>query len=154
MKELTEYRLQLIERLSGAANSFRAECLAVKNPYAPLEEGGWNAHQLAAHTCDVDKLVYGFRARRTVLENNPEFPNFDGEAHMAEHYDPREPLGELLSGFVESVESLAGMLRALPAEAWSRESRHATMGSGFTLQTWVERSLAHIEEHLETIKKR
>ena len=45
------------------------------------------------------------------------------------------------------------MLRALPAEAWSRESRHATMGSGFTLQTWVERGLAHIEEHVETVRK-
>jgi hypothetical protein len=49
------------------------------------------------------------------------------------------------------VESFAAMLRALPAEAWSRESRHAIMGNGFTLQTWVERDLAHIEEHIATV---
>jgi hypothetical protein len=27
------------------------------------------------------------------------------------------------------------------------------MGEDLTLQSWVERSLAHIEEHLETLKK-
>jgi len=153
MKELSEYRMKLMERLADAANAFRTECLALKDPYAPLEEGGWNAHQVAVHTRDVDKLVYGLRARRTALEDNPEFPNFDGDAYLAENYDPTESLSGLLNGFVESVEALIELLRALPVEAWSRESRHATLGSGFTLQTWVERDLAHIQEHLETVKK-
>ena len=58
MKELTEYRANLINELSTAARAFRAACLAVKDPYAPLEPGGWNVHQLAVHTRDVDKLVY------------------------------------------------------------------------------------------------
>jgi hypothetical protein len=44
------------------------------------------------------------------------------------------------------------ILGRLPAEAWSRESRHATFGGGFTLQTWVERDLAHIEEHLKVVQ--
>jgi hypothetical protein len=101
----------------------------------------------------VDKLVYGLRARRTALEDNPEFQNFDGDAYMAGHYDGNEPLDVMLNGLVESVESLAENLRSLPTEAWSRESRHATLGSGFTLQTWVERNLAHIQEHLETVRK-
>ena len=153
MKELSEYRMKLIDRLSGAANEFRAECLALKDPYAPLEEGGWNAHQVAVHTRDVDKLVYGLRARRTALEENPEFPSFDGDAYLAEHYDASEPLDDLLDGFVVSVQYLADNLRTLPPEAWSRESRHATLGSGFTLQAWVERDLAHIQEHLESVKK-
>jgi len=143
----------MINRLIEAANHFRDACLAVKDPYAPLEEGGWNVHQVAVHTRDVDKLVYGARARRTAVEDNPEFPNFDGDAYMAENYDAKESLNKLLDGFVESVESLTQKLRLLPVEAWSRESRHATMGSGFTLQTWVERDLAHIEEHAETVKK-
>jgi len=153
MKELKGYRTRLINRLVEAANRFREACLAVKDPHAPLEDGGWNVHQVAVHTRDVDQLVYGQRARRTAVENNPEFPNFDGDAYMAEHYDKNESLNTLLNGFVESVESLAGMLRQLPVEAWSRESRHSTMGSGFTLQTWVERGLSHIEEHIETVKK-
>ncbi|HET9590626.1 MAG TPA: DinB family protein [Anaerolineales bacterium] len=152
MKELTEYRVNLVDKLASTAKEFRAACQAVKDPYAPLEENGWNVHQVAVHTRDVDKLVYGLRTRRTALEDNPEFQNFDGEAYMAEHYDAGESLDELLDGFVESVESLADYLRSLPTEVWSRESRHATLGSDFTLQTWVERELAHIQEHLEMVK--
>ena len=62
MKELTEYRTRLIENLEQAAKEFRAQCLAVKDPFAPLEEGGWNTHQVAAHTRDVDAMVLPSRA--------------------------------------------------------------------------------------------
>jgi hypothetical protein len=153
MKELLEYRMNLMEKLEAAAKAFRAACLSVQNHYAPLEEGGWNVHQIAVHTRDVDKLVYGLRVRRTALEDNPEFPNFDGDAFMADHYDAKESLSELLDDFVQSVEALIELLRALPPEAWSRVSRHTTLGSGLTLQTWVEKNLGHIEEHLEAVKK-
>jgi DinB superfamily len=153
MKELEEYRMNLMERLEVAAKAFRAEALAAKDPYAPLDKDGWNVHQIAVHTRDVDKLIYGLRARRTAVEDNPEFPNFDGEAYMAEHYDAKESLSDLLNGFVENVQALIELLRALPGEGWSRLSSHSTLGSGLTLQTWVEKNLAHIEEHLETLKK-
>jgi len=153
MKEMIEYRTHLIEKLLAAAINFRAECLAAKDPFAPLEENGWNTHQVAAHTRDVDKMVYGMRAKRTALEDNPQFESFDGDKYSAEHYDAREPLSEMMDGFVQSIEGLAEVLRGLPVEAWARESRHATLGSGFTLQTWVERNLAHIEEHMATVMK-
>ena len=153
MKELKDYRKSLLEKLVNTAREFRAASLGAKDPYMPLEEGGWNIHQVAVHTRDVDKLVYGLRARGTVEEDNPEFQSFDGDTYMAEHYNASESLSKILNGFVENVESLAEMLRALPDEAWSRQSRHATLGSGFTLQAWVERGLAHIEEHLESITR-
>ena len=153
MKELLEYRKSLIDRLVTVANQFRSECLAARDAFAPIE-GGWNTHQIAAHTRDIDQLVYGARVRKTAAEDNPEFPSFNGEAYMAEHYSASEPLKEIVDGLVEHVEDLARTLRDLPAEAWSRESRHATLGHGLTLQTWVERGFAHIEEHLRTIKNR
>jgi hypothetical protein len=152
MKELAEYRKRLLERLAGAAAEFHAACLAVADPFAPIDDG-WNVHQIAVHTRDVHRMVYGLRARRTVEEENPVFENFDGDAYMEAHYDAGEPLGELLDGFVEEVTALVEWLGKLPAEAWSRESRHATLGSGFTLQRWVERDLAHIKEHLQTVKQ-
>jgi hypothetical protein len=153
MKELKEYRTQLINKLIVMARDFRAACLAVNDPFAPLEEGGWNVHQVAAHTRDVDKLVYGMRAQKTAKEDNPEFQNFDGDAYTRDLYSANESLQAMMDGFVQNVEALAGLLRDLPPEAWSRISRHAKLGNGFTLQTWVERDLAHIEEHLETVKK-
>lgn len=153
MKELEEYRMGLIKSLEDKADEFRTRCLAVKDPYAPLKNSHWNVHQIAAHTRDVDKLVYGLRVRRTALEDNPEFASFDGDTYMEAHYDPNESLSEILDGFVQSVQALVELLRALPIEAWSRVSRHTTFGRGLTLQSWVEKDLAHIEEHLKTIKK-
>ena len=153
MKELTEYRTLLINKLVASAKDFQAACLAVKDPFAPLEADGWNIHQVAAHTRDIDQLVYGMRAQRTAKEDNPEFQNFDGDQYTRDHYSANESLPELLARFVQNVETLAELLRGLPAEAWSRVSRHAKLGNGFTLQTWVERDLAHIEEHLETVRK-
>ena len=154
MIELVDYRKKLVDRLSEAAKEFQAGCLAVKDPHAPIEEGGWSVHQVAVHTRDVDKLVYGMRVRRTQAEDNPGFPNFDGETYMAEHYDPQEPLREILEGFVKDVESLVESLRAMPDEAWARLSRHVTQGSDITLQDWVERGLGHIEEHLGTVSRK
>jgi len=150
MKELLEYRASLIDRLVKASHEFRRECLAAKDAFASLD-GGWSIHRIAAHTRDVDQLVYGGRARRTAMEDNPEFQSFDGEVYMAEHYSAGEPLNKITDELVENVESLAQLLHDLPAQAWSRQSRHVTLGHGFTLQTWVERDLAHIEEHLKTI---
>ena len=82
-----------------------------------------------------------------------EFQNFDGDAYAAEHYNANESLAGLLNGLVASVEALVEFLRQLPPAAWARESRHVELGNGFTLQTWVERDLAHIEEHLASLMK-
>ena len=153
MKELAEYRINLVKRLEEAANEFREACLQVGEVFAPVDAEGWNTHQLAVHTRDVDKLVYGLRARRTAVEDNPEFPNFDGEAYLSANYNSSEPIDDVVNDLVENVGALVEWLRALPPKAWSRVSHHTTLGTGLTLQTWVERDLAHIEEHLETLKK-
>lgn len=153
MKELMEYRTSLIDQLVHVVDEFCAACLMVKDVFAPLAEDQWNVHQVAAHVRDVDKLVYGSRARRTAVEDDPEFPTFDGEAYMAEHYSMSEPLYEILDELRGNVAALANLLRELPTEAWARTSRHATLGHGFTLQAWVERDLAHVEEHMEAVKR-
>jgi hypothetical protein len=93
------------------------------------------------------------RVRRTAEEENPEFQNFDADEWIAANYNADEPLASILDELSASVKETVSMLRQLPLEAWSRESRHVTYGGGFTLQTWVERGLAHIQEHLETVKK-
>jgi hypothetical protein len=152
MKELLEYRVKMIARLEEVAQEFRAACVAVNDPFAK-PEGGWTLHQIAWHTRDVEKLVYGARIQQTLTENNPEFKNFDADAWMAAHYDQQEPLTQILDEFIKNVDDLCTTLRGLPQEAWSRESRHEIQGGGLTLQLWVERSMAHIEEHLLTLKK-
>jgi len=152
MKELLEYRVKMIARLNESAREFRAACEAINDPFAKVG-GEWTLRQIASHTRDVEKLVYGTRIQQTLNENNPEFKNFDADEWMAAHYNPRESLAEILDEFIKNVEDLCKTLRDLPQEAWSRESRHDALGGELTLQLWVERSMAHIEEHLQTIKK-
>ncbi len=152
MKELLEYRVKLIARLGEAAREFRAACEAINDPFTKVE-GEWTLHQIASHTRDVEKLVYGARIRQTLNENHPEFKSFDADDWMATHYNKEETLAGILGEFSSNVEDLCKTLRDLPQEAWSRESRHETMGGELTLQLWVERSLAHIEEHWQAVRK-
>ena len=145
---------RLPEKMLAAAETFRTACLAVDDDKTPLEADGWNVHQLASHTRDVEIHVYGARMRRTVEEENPEFQDFDAEGWMAENYNPDEPFSEMLGHFMTSVQDAADWLHALPSEAWDRESRHElAKDSIFTLKDWVERDIAHIEEHLKTIEE-
>jgi len=153
MEQLNEYRAHLLDRLEESVREFRAAVQSVKDANAPQADG-WSAHQIAVHTRDVEKMVYGMRIRRSIAEDNPIFENFDGDAWMVEHYDPNESLASMLDELVDSVSQTVATLRPLPPETWSRPSQHETYGGGFTTHTWVERSLAHIEEHLETIKNR
>jgi len=152
MKELLEYRVKLVERLSEAAHEFQAACLAIKDPFQKVD-GEWTLHQIAWHTRDVDKLIYGVRIRQTINEDHPEFKSFDADGWMAAHYNKDEALTGILDELIKNIEELCKTLRDLPLEAWSRESRHETIGGGLTSQLWVERDLQHIEEHLQTVKK-
>ncbi len=154
MKQLLEYRSKLIDRLEAATNDFRSACLAIRDPHQTTDEGGWTIHQLAVHTRDADKLVYGLRIHRTVEKDNPAFENFDQDKWMTVNYDPDEPLASILDELSASVTKTVSMLRALPPEAWARASSHEIYGGGFTLQTWVERGLAHIQEHLEAVRRK
>ena len=151
MKELMEYRVKIVERLGEAAREFRAACEAIHDPFTKVE-GEWTLHQIASHTRDVDKIIYGARIRQTLNEDNPEFKNFDTDSWMANHYNREESLAGILDEFSTNMEELRKILSTMPREAWSRESRHETMGGELPLQLWVERSLAHIEEHLRTLK--
>lgn len=152
MKELIEYRIKMITRLSEAAQEFCSACEALHDP-TEFVEGGWNIHQIVSHTRDVHSNIYGVRILRTLNEDNPEFKNFEADDWMKTKYNKEEALSKILDEFSTSVKGLCKTLDELPREAWSRESRHETMGNELPLQLWVERSLAHIEEHLLTLKK-
>lgn len=152
MKELFEYREKLLDRFAEAAREFCAACESVGSPFV-VPAGEWTAHQMASHVRDVNSVIYGGRIRRTLNEATPEFKRFDADQWMAEHYQREEPLEKILSEFSASVNEMLDLLKTMPAEGWSRLSRHETLGGELTLQSWVERSLAHIEEHLQTLKK-
>ena len=151
MKELFAYREKLVARVKEAAEEFRAACLSYKEPHTKVE-GDWTVHQLASHTRDVDKFIYGERIRRTLNEENPVFEGFDADAWMTEHYDENEPFEKILDDLSNSLAELVNILSTMTVDGWSRVSTHKESGSGKTLQLWVERNLRHVEEHLKTVK--
>lgn len=152
MKELLEYREKLIIRLEEAAREFCKVCESFDDPFTKVD-GDWTVHQIAGHTRDVDLHVYGMRIRRTLNEEYPRFASFDADQWMASEYKRDEPLKTILDGFLASMVEVCELLNRLPQEGWSRLSRHESLGNELTLQLWAERSLAHIEEHLKTLKK-
>jgi hypothetical protein len=151
MKELIEYRTKLVEKLDQTAQEFH-DAFIKSDPSMKLD-GGWTAHQVASHVRDIQLIVYGARARRTLQEENPLFQSIDPDEHMKKNYRQDEPLEKILDEFKGNVDELCRELNAAPIEAWSRLSQHETLGDSLTLQWWVERSLAHIEEHLQTLAK-
>jgi hypothetical protein len=154
MDQLLEYRQRLLARYEAAVLEFRTAVETADNPNVPREAEGWSVHRIAVHVSVAEQMVFGLRARRTLEEDAPLFENFDGDTWMAEHYNADEPLASILDELVASVQASVARLRGLPPEAWTRESRHATYGGGFTAQTWVERGLAHLEEHLKTVREK
>lgn len=152
MKELFEYREALVNRLREATREFCDSCKQVNDPFAFMD-GDWNLHQVASHVRDIDRLVYGARIRETLENEKPAFKSFDPDAWMEKRYKKEERFEAMLDDLLKNIEAVCDMLGNLPPEAWSRESRHETLGEHLTLQLWVERSLAHIEEHLQVLKK-
>jgi hypothetical protein len=152
MTELEEYREHLLERLEQAVLELRQACEASKDPSQPARTGEWNVHQRAAHTRDVDRDAYGLRVRRTLAEEEPLLANYDSDSWLEKVYRPDEPIGQILDELTASIGEQIRLLRSMPEAGWSRTSRHERLGGGLTLQLWVERGLAHIEEHLATIK--
>ena len=150
LTESPEYRGELVAAIQASAEAFVEACKSVADPFQPFETDGWNTHQIAAHVRDVEAEVYGMRIRRSIDEDNPLFPNFDQETYMAEHYNREEPLAKILDDFTKDIAELCALLRIQPDSAWSRPSRHEINGD-FVLQTWVERALGHIREHLDTV---
>ncbi|GAB4500405.1 MAG: hypothetical protein OHK003_20600 [Anaerolineales bacterium] len=152
MKELIEYREKLMARLHQATVEFCNACQSSADPFSKIN-GEWSAHQIAFHVRNVEREVYGMRIRRTLNEDNPEFKNFDPDVWMETHYNRDEPLEKILSEFSSRMNEACDMLAGMPQTAWSRLSRHEALGKELTLQLWVERGLAHIEEHLAMLKK-
>lgn len=150
--ELNEYRTRLLIQVEKLADDFCTACQAADNPFQPVEDGGWNVHQIAAHVRDVQAQVYGTRIRRSVEEDVPVFDNFDGERWQAEHYVADEPLADILESFMSDIRQIVPWLKKCPSSDWSRASRHVVYGE-FAMQHWVERMLAHIKEHLITVEK-
>jgi hypothetical protein len=151
MEELIEYRQRMLKKMADAGGQLQAVVLTTGDPYKPLLPGSWNTHQVIAHMRDVNQEVYLPRLERIVAEDSPIFDDFDTEGWMTAHYQAREPIQQLVTGFAEKCRTSVEWLAGLPVEAWNRPGSHPLIGK-HTLQWWVERTLTHITEHLAQLE--
>ena len=145
---LDDYRRRLLARYLHQPEGY-AEHLAGLDDRAartPIKPGEWSAHQVLFHTSSVDQQAYGPRLRRILREDRPTLEDYDGDGWMAEHYDPAEPTQIILERWRSVRQGHAAELEPAPPEAWSRTGLQAYWGER-TLQWWVERAVAHAEDH-------
>jgi hypothetical protein len=100
----------------------------------------------------MERHAYSPRIERILAEDHPLLPAFDAEAWARRHYRQDEPLEEILEEYAALRQSELERLQSLPPGSWSRVGRHPVYGLR-TLQWWVEKGLAHAEEHLGALQK-
>ena len=149
---LDEYRRRLLGRYREQVTTY-ADHLASVGAGAiltPIKPGEWSAHQVLFHTLATDERAYGPRLRRILREDRPDLEDFDSDRWMAENYDSNEPAQSLLSRWRSVRDMYADEVAAAPAEAWGRTGRQPFWGER-TLQWWVERAVAHAEDHWQQL---
>jgi hypothetical protein len=111
--------------------------------------GKWSASEIACHLADTE-LVFGFRLRQTLAEDNPTIQPFDQDKWAVSYLgmDAGQALGVFtaLRGWnLELIQS------AMPAAA-GRTMTHPERGA-MTFQTVVENMAGHDLNHLAQLRR-
>jgi len=145
---LEDYRRRLLERYRRQVTRF-AEHPALRDAQrsrVAIKPGEWSAHQVLFHTCLVDEKSYGPRLGRVLREDRPMLEDFDADRWMDEHYDPAEAVAAILDRWRRVRDEVAAEAEAAPPEDWSRTGRQPFWGER-TAQWWIERAVAHADDH-------
>lgn len=145
---MDDYRRRLLDRYRGQVEDYARHLanLDDRTARAPIKPGEWSAHQLLFHVSSVDENAYGPRLRRILREDRPALEDYDQDRWMEEHYDAADPIPGMLDRWRSVRRGYAAEAEAAPRQAWSRTGRQAFWGER-TLQWWVERAVAHAEDH-------
>jgi hypothetical protein len=139
--ELVDALAAMPARLREVLRGLPAEALT-RTPVG----GGWSAIEVVRHVCDVVQ-VYGMRFKWMILQDDPFLPNYDEDRWVASSPDGPAQIDAVLDELAAYRAETVRLLRALPAEGWSRRGRHEVLGS-VQLEPYVRHQLAHEEQHL------
>jgi hypothetical protein len=105
----------------------------------------WSAAMCVVHISDAEVHVAG-RLRRMLTEDNPAFPNWDEELHMALTHE-RSP--EIAFAVIASLRaSNADLLRHVGAEQLARTGIRPD-GEVLNVPQFLEAHISHTDAHLE-----
>jgi len=154
LDELHVYRQQLLLRLeqipAGYESALRTAVEADIHPQ--MLTLNWSLHQHLAHVRDAEKILFLPAIQRILDEEKPRLAEFDHKEWMATHYQAEELFENILQEIAILHRRFTQTLDDMAANGWGRPGRHPRLGLR-TLQWWVERCLAHAEEHLTQIKE-
>ncbi len=115
----------------------------------PPAPGKWSPAEIVCHLADCE-LVFGFRLRQTLAENNPAIQPFDQDKWASTYSGI--PANEALEAFSALRKwNLRFMHAALPSAA-GRKMTHPERGS-MTFQNVVETMAGHDVNHLGQLHK-
>lgn len=111
-------------------------------------DGEWSAQQLVGHLFDVD-LVYGFRWRLALTEDNPSYPGYD-EKSWSELARP-EPAA-LLTAFTALRRANLDLVRSLTPADWDRRAVHGEQGEE-DVRRMMNKVAGHDIAHLNQLQR-
>jgi hypothetical protein len=137
--------------LAATANKI-AEYLEVIGPdkaTLPPAPGKWSPAEIVCHLADCE-LVFGFRLRQTLAENNPTIEPFDQEKWAATY--PGVPASEALATFSALRKWNLRLIRTALPSAAARKMTHPERGT-MTFEKVVETMTGHDLNHLGQLHK-
>ena len=115
------------------------------------EPGEWSAHEIVWHCADVEPVVSG-RIRYLVVENEPTIVALDQDAWARLPGYRDLPLEPALALVTATRAATAALLRALPAESWSRFGHHTEHGR-YSSEDWLRVYADHLHDHADQIER-
>jgi hypothetical protein len=119
--------------------------------------GKWSIHEIVCHMRDAERDGYLYRYRRLLAEDNPTFPDVDGDKLALERQYGRMNLREAVRDWRAARKEVLALLKKIRPEQWQRIGTHESLGP-MSLEIILKRqALGNDEAHLgqiEHIKKR
>ncbi|HWG21625.1 MAG TPA: DinB family protein [Terracidiphilus sp.] len=134
---------------TAPAISSLLESLGPGRAYEAPAPGKWSAGEIVAHLADCE-LVFGFRLRQTLAEDDPAIQPFDQEK-WAKSYRGIEPMEAFAAFSALRKWNLILLEAALPSAA-DRPVTHPERGT-MTFQTIVETMAGHDLNHLAQLQR-
>jgi hypothetical protein len=116
----------------------------------PLGRGEWSAAQIVGHLIDVD-IVYGFRFRLVLTEDEPAYPGYDEKLwSQLPHPEP----AALVPAFAGLRSYNAALLSGTPRDQWRRAGTHGEQGPeqfAVMVAKIAGHDLAHLDQLARTV---
>jgi hypothetical protein len=146
-------RSRSIERIAATPAKFRAAVHGLSDQQldTPYRDGGWTIRQVVHHVPDSHLNAY-LRIKLALTEDHPTIKPYY-EDRWAELPDSKRAVGGSLDLLESLHERWVALLRAMPADGWTRTYYHPENKSDYTIERAVAVYAWHGDHHLAHIDR-